>query len=135
MSDQMSAPAAPTRPLTTRSPFAVGMSCACPHCGEGRLFNGYLTLAPRCTVCGLDYNFADAGDGPAVFIMMIVGFIVIGAALFVELRFHPSIWVHLLLWFPLATILALGVLRPLKALMISLQYRNAASEGRLDQRP
>lgn len=128
-------PSRPNRPMTERSVVSVGLAGACPHCGEGRLFSGYLKPAPRCMACGLDYNFADSGDGPAVFIMMIVGFIVVGAALIVELRFHPPVWLHLLLWLPLASILALVVLRPLKATMIALQYRNAAREGQLDRRP
>ncbi len=127
------APATPTRPITARSVVALGLTGACPHCGEGRLFAGFLTLQPRCEVCGLSFDFADAGDGPAVFIMMIVGFIVIGSALMLELRHHPPIRVHLMLWLPLATFLAIAILRPLKGTMIALQYRNAAREGRLER--
>jgi uncharacterized protein (DUF983 family) len=120
----------PHRPMTQRSPVDIAFAAACPHCGEGRLFDGYLKLRPRCSACGLDYDFADAGDGPAVFVMMIIGFVVLGAALIVELRLHPPLWLHLSIWLPLATVLALIVLRPLKALMIALQYRNGAAEGR-----
>lgn len=120
----------PSRPMTQRSPFDLALAAACPHCGEGRLFDGFLTVRPGCSACGLDYDFADAGDGPAVFVMMIIGFVVLGAALLVELRLHPPLWVHLIVWLPLATVLALIVLRPLKALMITLQYRTAAAEGR-----
>lgn len=122
----------PNRPMTDRSPVEIALSASCPHCGEGRLFQGYLTLAPRCYSCGLDYDFADAGDGPAVFVMMIIGFLIVGAALIVEFRFHPPLWLHLLLWIPLATAAALAVLRPMKALMVALQYRNRAAEGRRD---
>ena len=61
------------------SPWVAGLLCRCPRCGKGPLFDGFLSLAKRCTVCGLDYSFADSGDGPAVFIMLIVGFIVTGA--------------------------------------------------------
>lgn len=120
----------PHRPMTQRSPLDLALSAACPHCGEGRLFEGFLKLRTRCSACGLDYDFADAGDGPAVFVMMIIGFIVVGGALIFELRVHPPLWLHLIIWLPLATVLALLVLRPLKALMIALQYRNAAAEGR-----
>ena len=59
------------------------------------------SVAPRCEVCGLDFAFADSGDGPAVFIMLIVGFIVVGLALFVEFTFEPPLWVHVVLWVPL----------------------------------
>jgi uncharacterized protein (DUF983 family) len=121
-----------TSPYPPQSPIAVGLGCRCPRCGEGRLFAGFLTLAPRCSVCGLEFDFADAGDGPAVFVMLIVGFIVVGAALVVEIKYEPPIWLHMVLWIPLLLALSLGMVRPLKGLMIALQYRNKAQEGRLD---
>lgn len=115
------------------TPTSTGLRCRCPRCGEGRLFSGFLQLAPRCANCGLDFAFGDAGEGPAVFIMLIVGFIVAFLALYVEFTFQPPFWVHALLWVPLVLVLALGMLRPLKGLMIALQYRHKAEEGRLDQ--
>jgi len=112
-------------------PISVGWHGRCPRCGEGRLFEGFLTVAPRCQNCGLEFDFADAGDGPAVFIMMIVGFIVVGLALVVEFTIHPPYWVHALIWVPLVLGLSIGLLRPLKGLMIAQQYRHRASQGRL----
>ena len=123
------------RPIDTLSgAIRAGLSCACPRCGRGKLFQGFLTLRPRCDVCGLDYNFADAGDGPAVFIILIAGFIVVGAALVTEVLYRPPFWVHAVLWLPLIVIVTLGPLRPMKALLISLQYFHKAAEGRLDGR-
>jgi uncharacterized protein (DUF983 family) len=113
-------------------PSATGMRGRCPRCGEGRLWNGFLALQPRCQACGLDFSFADSGDGPAVFVIMIVGFIVVGLALFVEFTFGPPFWVHALLWVPLVLALSIGLLRPLKGFMIAQQYRHRAAEGRLD---
>lgn len=113
------------------SPLSAGLRCRCPRCGRGRLFDGYLTTAPACEACGLDYKFIDAGDGPAVFVILIVGFLVVGAALVVEVKVRPPIWVHMSLWLPLILILSLGLLRPLKATLIALQYANKAREGRL----
>ena len=113
------------------SPWVAGLSCRCPRCGKGPLFDGFLSPAKRCAVCGLDYSFADSGDGPAVFIMLIVGFVVTGAALIVEVLYSPPYWVHAALWIPLAVGLPLLILRPFKATMIALQYANKASEGRL----
>ncbi len=101
--------------------------------GQGRLFKGYLATRPSCSNCGLDFDFADSGDGPAVFIIMIVGFIVVGLALAVEMSIRPPIWVHMMLWLPLTLILGLGMLRPLKGLMIAQQYRHSAKEGRVDE--
>ena len=113
------------------SPFYAGLLCRCPRCGKGRLFNGYLTLAERCDHCGLNYDFANSGDGPAVFIILIAGFIVTGAALVVEVKYQPPLWVHAALWLPLGLALPLLLLRPFKATLLALQYKFRAEEGRL----
>ena len=113
--------------------IAAGLSCACPRCGQGRLFGGFLNLQPRCEHCGLDYSFADSGDGPAVFIMFLAGAIVVGAALVTEILFRPPYWVHAALWLPLIGLLTLGPLRPMKGLMIALQYHHRAAETRFGQ--
>ncbi|SRR5579883_804072 len=113
------------------SPFAAGLSGRCPRCGKGPLFRGFIALAPRCSSCGLDYAFSDSGDGPAVFIALIGGLIVLGAALWTEIVYEPPIWVHMVLFLPLTIIVCLGLLRPFKGVLIALQYRNKAAEGRL----
>ena len=110
----------------------AGLACACPRCGKGELFQGFLTLRPGCDVCGLDYGFADAGDGPAVFIMFFAGFVVVGAALVTEIVYRPPYWVHAALWLPLILIVTLAPLRIIKGLLIVLQYHHAAAEGRLE---
>lgn len=115
------------------NPVKAGLAGRCPRCGEGRLFSGFLALQKSCSRCGLDYEFADSGDGPAVFVMMIVGFIIVGLVLAVELAYQPPIWVHLVVWLPLTAIIAAAILRPLKGLMIGLQYKHKAEEGRLDK--
>jgi uncharacterized protein (DUF983 family) len=112
------------------SPFFAGLLGRCPRCGKGRLFSGYLTVAERCDHCGLDYSFANSGDGPAVFIILIAGFIVTGAALLVEVSYQPPLWVHAALWLPLGLGLPLLLLRPFKATLLALQYKFRAEEGR-----
>jgi uncharacterized protein (DUF983 family) len=97
------------------------------------LFSGLLKVAPRCEVCDLDYSFADAGDGPAVFVILIIGFIVVGLALWMEVSFNPPLWLHFLLWIPLTVVLSLSGLRLIKGVLITLQYANRAAEGRLDR--
>lgn len=113
-------------------PITSGLRGRCPRCGKGRLFDGYLSLDTKCAICGLDYGFADAGDGPAVFVILLMGFLVVGLALWVEVSFEPPLWLHFLLWIPLATLLCLGSLRALKGVLINMQYRNNAREGELD---
>jgi len=115
-----------------QSPLTTGLRGRCPRCGEGRLFDGFLGLPERCETCGLDYAFIDSADGPAVFVIFIVGALVVGAAFFVEFSYQPPYWLHLLLWIPLILILSLALLRPLKGLMIAQQYHHKAQEGRLD---
>ena len=90
-----------------------------------------MKVAPRCRVCGLDFSFADAGDGPAVFVALFGGFIVLGAALLTEIVYQPPMWVHMVVFLPLTLIVCLGLLRPLKGVLIALQYRNKAEPGRL----
>jgi len=114
-----------------QNPFSAGMRGRCPRCGEGRLFSGFLSLNKSCAACGLDFAFADSADGPAVFVILIVGFIIAGAALLTEVAYSPPIWVHFVLWVPLVLILCLGTLRPLKGVLIALQYHNKAEEGRI----
>jgi uncharacterized protein (DUF983 family) len=112
------------------SPFRVGLAGRCPRCGKGKLFTGFLTVAPQCEHCGLDLAFADSGDGPAFFVMSIAGFIVVGAAMAVELIYQPPFWVHALLWLPLGMAVPLLLLRPFKGVMVALQYHYRAEEGR-----
>jgi uncharacterized protein (DUF983 family) len=114
-------------------PFKAGLTCTCPRCGNGRLFDGLVKIRPTCSACGLDYSFADAGDGPAVFVIMIIGFIVVGLALWLEVNYSPPIWLQLLIWIPTAIILCLWSLRVIKATLIALQYRNKARPGEIDR--
>jgi|SRR5690242_13420258 uncharacterized protein (DUF983 family) len=109
--------------------LTAALRCRCPRCGEGKLFNGLLTVAPRCSACGLDLAAQDAGDGPAVFVVLILGALVVGLAILVEVEFAPPMWVHLLLWTPVVIGGAIALLRPLKAWLIAMQYRHRLLGG------
>jgi uncharacterized protein (DUF983 family) len=119
---------------TPPNPLLAGLACRCPRCGKGKMFSGFLRLAPACETCGLDYSFVDAGDGPAVFVILIAGFIVVGAALIVETLYQPPFWLHAAMWLPLILITTLAPLRALKGVLIALQYHHKAAEGRLERR-
>jgi uncharacterized protein (DUF983 family) len=114
------------------APVRAGLAGCCPRCGEGRLFGGFLATRERCDVCGLDYAFADSGDGPAAFVILLVGFVVVGLARYVEVTYQPPLWLHFLIWVPLAVGLSLVAMRLAKGVLITLQYANKAAEGRLD---
>lgn len=115
------------------SPIYAGLLARCPKCGKGQLFKNVLELREDCKECGLNYRFVDSGDGPAVFAIFILGFLVLGLALYVEFTYEPAVWVHVVLWGAFTPLFALGLLRFLKALLIALQYKNKAEEGRLAQ--
>ena len=116
--------------MAQSSPILTGLLCRCPRCGKGKLFAGYLKVAPVCSVCGLDLKFADSGDGPAIFVIFLVAPIVIGLALLVGALFGPPPYVHLILWIPTTLVLSLLLLPPFKGVLVSLQYRHDAHEGR-----
>jgi uncharacterized protein (DUF983 family) len=115
------------------SPVRAGIAGACPRCGKGTLFDGYLTVAERCRSCGLPFDFADAGDGAAWFVMLVSGAAAVAAALFVEFHWQPSYWVHAAVALAFAVILPLVLLRPVKGILLCQQYRTEAEEGRLSR--
>jgi uncharacterized protein (DUF983 family) len=102
----------------------VVAACRCPRCGKGRLFKGLLTVRPVCEVCGLELARHDAGDGPAVFAIFVLGALFVGLAVWVEFRFEPPLWVHLIIWPLLILHATIGAMRPAKAALIALEYRN-----------
>jgi len=113
------------------SPYAAGLAGKCPRCGQGPLFEGYLKIRAGCPACGLDYSKADAGDGPAVFIIFIVGFAAVGLAFVARFVFFAPIAVAFLISGAFAIAVILALLRPMKATLVALQYRHKAEEGRL----
>lgn len=104
-------------------PLLAGLSCRCPRCGRGRLFDGYLRVAPACSACGLSFAGVDTGDGPAFFIILPLSIVTCVAALLVEVKLEPPMWVHMTVWPAFIALVVGGLLRPVKATMIALQYR------------
>ncbi len=96
------------------------------------MFQGFLKVAPSCDACGYDLAKADSGDGPAVFVILIAGFLCAFAMLFTEIAYAPPIWVHVVVFLPLTLGVCLGLLRPLKGVMLAAQFSNKASEARHD---
>jgi uncharacterized protein (DUF983 family) len=111
------------------SPIEAGFRCVCPRCGEGPLYEGFLKIRSRCETCGLDLSFAQMTEGPAVFVIFVVGFVVIAAAALTEMAFHPPPLLHLALWIPATIVLSLALLRPFKAIMVAVSYHNIIREG------
>ena len=111
-----------------QSPVDTALRGACPRCGKGRLFDGLLRVADSCQACGLDLRGNDAGDGPAVFVILGLGAIVMMLVFWFEFRFDPPWWLHLLIWPPLTFAAAAWMLRVLKAWLIAQQYRHRSTE-------
>ena len=118
---------------TPQSPYAVGFAGKCPRCGQGALFKGYLKLDDQCGACGLDFAKADSGDGPAVFVIFIVGFVAVALAIIMRYVFYAPIWAAFLISAVAAIAMILALLPPLKGVLIALQYRHKAEEGRLEK--
>jgi len=121
-------------PSTLAQAVLRGLACKCPRCGQGKLFGGFLDVVPACNKCGLDYGFTDPGDGPAVFIILFAGFLVVFIALIIEVKYEPPYWLEALIAIPMVLAATLLPLRSAKSLLIALQYHHRAAEGQLVDR-
>ncbi len=113
------------------SPAHVALTGCCPRCGKASIFQRLIVFVPRCPACGLDMAQFNVGDGAASFLILIVGAIVTGLAMWLELTRSPPWYVHVALWLPLTLALSLGLMRVAKGLLLSIEFRNGAREGRL----
>jgi uncharacterized protein (DUF983 family) len=113
------------------TPAEVALRGLCPRCGNRTLFAGVATFAPHCRACGLDFSGFNVGDGPAAFLTFIVGAVITALAIALELAAEPPIWLHILLWFPLATAMTVVLLRLAKGVLLALEYKHRAHEGSL----
>ena len=104
----------------------------CPRCGARALFRSRVGFADRCRACGLDFASFNVGDGPAAFLIFIVGTVTVVGALVVDGAFSPPWWVHLI-WIPVATALTVGGLRLSKGWLLGQEYRHRAREGRITE--
>ncbi len=105
----------------------IALNCRCPGCGEGPLYRGFLNVRERCDRCGLDLGAHDSGDGPAVLLIFLLGFLVVPAALLFESAVEPPYWLHLVIWPPVILGATIGLLRPIKALFVVQQYRHRST--------
>lgn len=115
-------------------PIDSGLKGCCPRCGARTLFAGYVRFADRCSNCGMDFTQFNVGDGPVVFLTLGIGALVTVMALWVEFTFQPGLLIHILLWLPITLALTLVSLRFAKGLLLALEYRNKAAEGRIKER-
>lgn len=113
------------------TPLQSGILGACPQCGARTLFDGPVHFAERCRACGLDYGSFNVGDGPAAFLTLIIGALVVALAVAVELSITPPFWVHILLWVPFTMAAVIFGLRVGKGVLLALEYHNGAREGRI----
>ncbi|MES1197229.1 MAG: DUF983 domain-containing protein [Pseudomonadota bacterium] len=110
------------------SPFLAGLLSRCPQCGEGKLFQSYLKLAPRCAKCGADFASADPGDGPAVFVILIVGAIVVPLLFILQFGLRLPDWLAVSITLVAAVVLCLAMLPPFKAILFALQWKHKARQ-------
>jgi uncharacterized protein (DUF983 family) len=118
--------------VTAPPPVQAALKGLCPRCGERSLFAGLIAFAPACRRCGLDFMAFNVGDGPAAFLTLILGTIIVGLAVWLQLAFDPPLWVQMIVWVPVALALTIVALRVAKAALLGAEYRNAAREGRIE---
>ena len=116
--------------MTEPSSTAAALGGNCPRCGAHSLFDGWVRFAHKCRACGLDFDSFNVGDGPAAFLILIVGAIVTVSAIALELAAEPPIWVHIV-WVPVAALLTIVGLRIGKAWLLAQEYKHRAREGRI----
>lgn len=121
----------PSRLTMDKDTLRTALSCKCPHCAQGDLYKNRYTLQfhKNCPSCGYDFAGSDSADGPAVFLIFILGFTIVPAALFLELQYEPPFWVHMVLWAPLVIALTVAFLRPVKSYVLALHHKYI-SEGK-----
>jgi uncharacterized protein (DUF983 family) len=112
------------------SPWAVGMLCRCPQCGKGNVFSAYLRIADRCPVCGADFSIADAGDGPAVFVVFFAGLLSVPLLFILQFALHVPDLVAISATMIFAIVICLALLPPFKATLFALQWAHKAHEFR-----
>ncbi|MFG6283025.1 DUF983 domain-containing protein [Sphingomonas sp. S6] len=120
-------------PVSSPAIAEVALKGLCPRCGRPLLFAGWVRFADRCSGCGLDFSRFNVGDGPAAFLTLILGALVVAGAITLELTLHPPLWLHMLIWIPVTAAGVIWSLRVAKAALLAAEYRNAAREGRIDE--
>ncbi|WP_242097452.1 DUF983 domain-containing protein [Sphingomonas sp. CROZ-RG-20F-R02-07] len=123
----------PAPPPLSPSILQAGLKGLCPRCGKPTLFTGWIKFANRCTACGLDFAQFNVGDGPAAFLTLILGTLVVGLAVWLQLALSPPWWVHVLIWPAFALAAVVAMLRLAKGALMAAEYQNAAREGRIDR--
>ncbi|SFP77635.1 DUF983 domain-containing protein [Sphingomonas rubra] len=123
--------AAEGTPFVAPSLLQAALKGLCPRCGCPSLFAGAIRFAPRCSACGLDFDRYNVGDGPAAFLTLVIGTIVVALAIWLELAVGPPLWVHMAIWIPVTAAGVVGSLRFAKAALMAAEVRNAAREGRI----
>lgn len=124
--------ARPRRGRRRLPPVQTGLAGRCPECGEGRLFKSMLSYAESCVACGADFQDEDTGDGPAIFVIFIVGIFIVPMAIAFDMLFNPPFIVTFLIWGSIITGVSLWLLRLLRGVMFNIAWQRNAREVRLE---
>ena len=121
----------PRRGRRRLPPVQTGLSGRCPECGEGRLFKSFLKFENKCAACDADFSNEDAGDGPAVFVIFLVGIFIVPLGLAFHMRLNPPMFVTMIIWCPIIILVSLWLLRLMRGVMFNIAWQRKAREVRL----
>ena len=112
-----------------QSSLKTGLRCACPRCGQGKLYAGLLTVSERCSVCDFDYGRLNTDDGAAFFIIVLYSALILPLAAWFQFAVEPPIWVHFMIWIPLIVVGAISLMRPFKAWLVAQQFKHNVDDA------
>lgn len=129
-------PPPPGEPTTGELPppiplFIAGTRGLCPRCGKPTIYAGLIKFADRCSACGLDFTQLNVDDGPAAFLTLIIGAIIVAAAVVLQVKYAPPVWLQMLIWIPVAAVAVVACLRVAKGVLLIVEYRQAARQGKI----
>ncbi len=127
-------PPVPDVPLPVVAPvplFVAGTRGLCPRCGEPTVYAGLIKFADRCSACGLNFAEINVDDGPAAFLTLIIGAVVVGAAVILQVAYDPPVWLQMLIWVPISAAAVVACLRVAKGVLLTIEYRQAARQGKI----
>ena len=116
-------------PIPLWTALRRGVTGRCPVCGQGRIFNGYLSVAPECSVCHAPLGVLRADDAPPYIVIFLAGHLLLPPIFWIEKAYEPPMWLHMVVWLPLFAVVCTLLLRPVKGAVVAWMLRLGFADG------